>query len=175
MLLPSSILLLLLSLFFFCLFLPPRWWIKMSNRQPLLLCKSCRFYCSCNNFKFYWKFHCMFYFTCDRSLREECELTQNWSWGNGCWTLMFQTTLTGAARTTRTRPVPRPLVLALSTDLQLVANNTSQRSKWQQISTDFYARQHIYAIARRCYRPSVRPYVRLSVRHTGGSVENGLS
>jgi len=36
----------------------------------------------------------------------------------------------------------------------------------------FLARDSIYAIAR--YMPSpVRPSVRLSVRHTGGSVKNG--
>jgi len=35
------------------------------------------------------------------------------------------------------------------------------------------ARDSIYAIARICYRPSVRLSICPSVCHTGGSVENG--
>ena len=37
------------------------------------------------------------------------------------------------------------------------------------IRLNFITRDSIYAIARICYRPSVRPSVRLSVRHTGVS------
>ena len=36
-----------------------------------------------------------------------------------------------------------------------------------------FARDSIYAIARICYRPSVRLSVRLFARHIGGSVKNG--